>query len=86
MMNLGINPTNFFTHTPTNNINNSATCSKCALSIKDHYVIKALDSFWHERCLCCSMCGANLCQLGSSLYLKQGRIFCKNDYLRYVCP
>ena len=59
-----------------------ATCSKCALLIDDYYVIKALDSFWHERCLCCSHCGGNLCQLGATLYVKQGKMLCKNDYLR----
>ena len=62
------------------------TCKKCTLAIEDNYFIKAVDSYWHEHCLCCSTCDRNLPQLGSSLYIKHGRIFCKNDYLRLFGP
>ena len=71
---------------PPNGNNFSMTCRKCALSIDDPYFVKAVDSFWHERCLCCSACERNLPQLGSSLYIKHGRVLCKNDYLRLFGP
>ena len=59
-----------------------ATCKKCTGPIDDRFFLQALDSYWHETCLCCSACDGNLSQLGGSLYTKHGNVFCKNDYLR----
>ena len=57
-------------------------CSGCYDTIRDKFLLLALDQYWHDRCLNCDCCDASLAELGQSLYYKYGRKLCKNDYLR----
>ncbi|XP_031553547.1 LIM domain only protein 3-like [Actinia tenebrosa] len=61
---------------------NQRMCRACNQPITDRYVLKALDSFWHEGCLKCACCECRLGDIGSSLYCKSNLILCKRDYLR----
>lgn len=53
----------------------------CTGKISERYFLQALDGFWHNACLKCSMCDAHLANM-PSCYSKGGMILCKPDYLR----
>lgn len=55
------------------------TCSKCHINIDDKYVFNISNTYWHEECLLCSQCGIFLNQ---SCFLRNGQLFCKEDYFK----
>nr|KAG5697938.1 hypothetical protein BaRGS_030251 [Batillaria attramentaria] len=57
-------------------------CSACKKSIRERYLLKALDQFWHEDCLKCSCCDCRLGEVGSTLFAKANLLLCRRDYLR----
>ncbi|XP_058401902.1 rhombotin-1 [Diceros bicornis minor] len=57
-------------------------CAGCHRKIKDRYLLKALDKYWHEDCLKCACCDCRLGEVGSTLYTKANLILCRRDYLR----
>ncbi|XP_023244292.1 LIM domain only protein 3-like isoform X2 [Centruroides vittatus] len=57
-------------------------CSGCRKPIRERYLLKALDQFWHEDCLKCACCDCRLGEVGSTLFTKANLILCKRDYLR----
>ncbi|XP_014216898.1 rhombotin-1-like isoform X2 [Copidosoma floridanum] len=57
-------------------------CHGCNKTIKERYLLKALDAYWHEDCLKCSCCDCRLGEVGSTLYFKANLILCRRDYLR----
>ena len=57
-------------------------CAGCKSHIKDRYLLKALDQFWHEDCLKCSCCDCRLGEVGATLYTKANLLLCRRDYLR----
>lgn len=59
-------------------------CAGCNRKIKDRYLLKALDKYWHEDCLKCACCDCRLGEVGSTLYTKANLILCRRDYLRWV--
>lgn len=61
-------------------------CAGCNRKIKDRYLLKALDKYWHEDCLKCACCDCRLGEVGSTLYTKANLILCRRDYLRWVLP
>lgn len=58
-------------------------CCSCQKPIRERYLLKALDQYWHEDCLKCSCCDCRLGEVGSTLFTKANLILCKRDYLRY---
>ncbi|KAK3533820.1 hypothetical protein QTP70_031295, partial [Hemibagrus guttatus] len=56
-------------------------CAGCNRKIKDRYLLKALDKYWHEDCLKCACCDCRLGEVGSTLYTKANLILCRRDYL-----
>ncbi|XP_035216595.1 LIM domain only protein 3-like [Stegodyphus dumicola] len=60
----------------------SANCAACQKPIRERYLLKALDQFWHEDCLKCACCDCRLGEVGSTLFTKANLILCKRDYLR----
>ncbi|KAK2537693.1 hypothetical protein Q9233_002543 [Columba guinea] len=60
-------------------------CAGCNRKIKDRYLLKALDKYWHEDCLKCACCDCRLGEVGSTLYTKANLILCRRDYLRRDC-
>ncbi|KAG8180270.1 hypothetical protein JTE90_019550 [Oedothorax gibbosus] len=60
----------------------SATCASCQKPIRERFLLKALDQFWHEDCLKCACCDCRLGEVGSTLFTKANLILCKRDYLR----
>ncbi|MBN3278264.1 RBTN1 protein, partial [Polyodon spathula] len=59
-------------------------CAGCNRKIKDRYLLKALDKYWHEDCLKCACCDCRLGEVGSTLYTKANLILCRRDYLRVL--
>ncbi|KAM6464893.1 rhombotin-1 isoform 3-T3 [Liasis olivaceus] len=59
-------------------------CAGCNRKIKDRYLLKALDKYWHEDCLKCACCDCRLGEVGSTLYTKANLILCRRDYLRGI--
>ncbi|XP_071452967.1 LIM domain only protein 3-like [Hetaerina americana] len=57
-------------------------CAGCGKAIRERYLLKALEMFWHEDCLKCGCCDCRLGEVGSTLYTKANLILCKRDYLR----
>ncbi|KAL2090339.1 hypothetical protein ACEWY4_015027 [Coilia grayii] len=60
-------------------------CAGCGGKIADRFLLYAMDSYWHSRCLKCSCCQAQLGEIGTSCYTKSGMILCRNDYIRNFC-
>lgn len=60
----------------------NASCAACQKPIRERYLLKALDQFWHEDCLKCACCDCRLGEVGSTLFTKANLILCKRDYLR----
>ncbi|XP_026101309.1 LIM domain only protein 3-like, partial [Carassius auratus] len=52
-------------------------CAGCNRKIKDRYLLKALDKYWHEDCLKCACCDCRLGEVGSTLYTKANLILCR---------
>ncbi|GFW94674.1 rhombotin-1 [Trichonephila clavipes] len=64
----------------------SANCAACQKPIRERYLLKALDQFWHEDCLKCACCDCRLGEVGSTLFTKANLILCKRDYLSFPTP
>ncbi|KAH0618440.1 hypothetical protein JD844_017648 [Phrynosoma platyrhinos] len=58
-------------------------CAGCGGKIADRFLLYAMDSYWHSRCLKCSCCQAQLGEIGTSCYTKSGMILCRNDYISF---
>ncbi|CAM9588153.1 unnamed protein product [Lampetra fluviatilis] len=57
-------------------------CAGCGGKIADRFLLYSMDCYWHSRCLKCSCCQAQLGDLGTSCYTRQGMILCRDDYIR----
>ena len=57
-------------------------CAACKKPIRERYLLKALDQYWHEDCLKCSCCDCRLGEVGSTLFTKANLMLCRRDYLR----
>ncbi|XP_074593266.1 LIM domain only protein 3-like [Brevipalpus obovatus] len=58
------------------------SCSGCHKSIKEQYLLQALNKLWHENCLLCSACNGRLAEMSNTFYTKADLLLCKRDYLR----
>ena len=58
-------------------------CAGCRLRIEDKFYLSAVDVKWHSACLKCAECGVEL-ETQSSCFEKDGHIYCKDDYRRYL--
>ncbi|XP_072530128.1 LIM/homeobox protein Awh-like [Salminus brasiliensis] len=54
-------------------------CGGCGERVSDRVVLLAAGQAWHGACLRCSQCQCEL-QTHSSLYCRDGSIFCQHDY------
>ncbi|XP_036417897.1 LIM/homeobox protein Lhx9-like [Colossoma macropomum] len=56
-------------------------CGGCGERVSDRFVLLAAGQAWHGPCLRCSQCQCEL-QTHSSLYCRDGSIYCQLDYCR----
>ncbi|XP_051955265.1 LIM/homeobox protein Lhx2-like [Xyrauchen texanus] len=59
----------------------SPVCAGCGGLISDRFYLLAADRQWHERCLKCCACHADL-ESELTCFCKHGDIYCKEDYYR----
>lgn len=57
-------------------------CANCGQQIFERYLLRAINSYWHEDCLKCSCCDCRLGEVGRTCYTRANLILCKRDYLR----
>ncbi|CAL8113010.1 unnamed protein product [Orchesella dallaii] len=58
-------------------------CAGCEGMILDRFILKVVDRTWHSRCLKCVECEATL---ADKCFLKNGQLFCKEDFFKYAIP
>lgn len=54
-------------------------CGSCCQPICDRYIMKVVDTPYHERCLQCVSC---CCDLVHSCFVKDAKLYCRIDYER----
>ncbi|XP_075229749.1 uncharacterized protein LOC142329227 [Lycorma delicatula] len=57
----------------------AALCRGCRRPILDRYIMRVVDSLYHERCLQCCVCG---CPLSNSCFTRDAKLYCRIDYER----
>ena len=55
------------------------TCAGCSMPIDDRFLLRLMESSWHEQCVRCSVCSQ---PLTTSCFVRDQRIFCRHDYER----
>lgn len=56
-------------------------CAGCERPILDRFLLNVLDRAWHAKCVQCCECKCNLTE---KCFSREGRLYCKNDFFRYV--
>lgn len=69
--------------TPPVNTEDSAICAGCCSKITDRFYLQAVDRRWHASCLQCCQC-RNTLDGEITCFSRDGNIYCKKDYYRYV--
>ncbi|XP_071552882.1 LIM homeobox transcription factor 1-alpha-like isoform X1 [Panulirus ornatus] len=54
-------------------------CEGCGRTIQDRFIMRVIDTSWHEDCLVCCVCRV---QLQHSCFARDNKIYCKLDYDR----
>ncbi|CAL4067885.1 unnamed protein product, partial [Meganyctiphanes norvegica] len=54
-------------------------CEGCGRGIQDRFIMRVIDTSWHEECLVCCVCRM---QLQHSCFARDNKIYCKLDYDR----
>lgn len=60
----------------------AALCGGCCGPICDRYIMRVVDTYYHEGCLQCTQCSMRLMH---SCFQRNGKLYCRIDYERYVC-
>lgn len=55
-------------------------CGACCGPICDQYIMRVVDTYYHERCLQCFSCSVRLMH---SCFARNGKLYCRLDYERY---
>ena len=56
-----------------------AKCAGCEMPILDQYLYNVLDRPWHQTCIQCDDCKLSL---NDKCFSREGKIFCKDDFIR----
>ena len=56
-------------------------CAGCERPIVDRFLLNVLDRPWHVKCVQCCECNARLAE---RCFSREGKLFCKTDFFRYV--
>jgi hypothetical protein len=75
--------TSSYHESPKESSEKVADCAGCGQGIRDRYYLFAVDQNWHVSCLKCHSCHVSL-DSEVSCFTKEGKIFCKQDYFRWV--
>ncbi|XP_058122868.1 uncharacterized protein LOC131293841 [Anopheles ziemanni] len=66
-------------HTHLAGLLGTSLCGQCCSPICDRYIMKVVDSTYHERCLQCTSCSIRLMH---SCFMRDGKLYCRFDYER----
>lgn len=68
------------TSTPITNASmTNVICGGCMQPICDRYIMKVVETAYHEKCLQCISC---CCNLINTCYQRDNKLFCRKDYER----
>lgn len=67
--------------TRQSSVDGERPCEGCGRRINDRYLLSVGESLWHEQCVACAACGV---MLTNSCYWRNAKLYCKDDYDRYV--
>lgn len=67
------------TPAPANASMTNVVCGKCLQPICDRYIMKVVETAYHERCLQCISCCSSLI---NTCYQRDNKLFCRKDYER----
>lgn len=67
------------TSTSTGSAPTSVSCGSCLQPICDRYIMKVVDTPYHERCLQCISCCSSLI---NTCYQRDNKLYCRIDYER----
>ncbi|XP_061386129.1 LIM domain-containing protein A-like [Musca vetustissima] len=65
--------------TPNSNSLSPLACGYCCQPICDRYIMRVVDTSFHESCLKCATCSLHLVH---SCYSREGKLYCRIDYER----
>ncbi|CRL06665.1 CLUMA_CG019470, isoform A [Clunio marinus] len=65
--------------TVTSTGSSSSSCGSCLQPICDRYIMKVVETPYHERCLQCFSC---CCSLMTTCYQRDNKLYCRIDYER----
>lgn len=57
----------------------AALCGGCCGPICDRYIMRVVDTYYHEGCLQCTSCSTRLMH---SCFARNGKLYCRIDYER----
>lgn len=57
----------------------TVSCGSCLQPISDRYIMKVVETSYHERCLQCVSC---CCSLMNTCYQRDNKLYCRIDYER----
>lgn len=60
-------------------------CGGCGNLIEERFYLQTVGRNWHCYCLRCAHCSVQL-ESESSCFLRNGQIYCKDDYYKLFCP
>lgn len=64
---------------PTATSTGTTSCGSCLQPICDRYIMKVVETPYHERCLQCASC---CCSLMNTCYQRDNKLYCRIDYER----
>ncbi|XP_075161103.1 uncharacterized protein LOC142233927 [Haematobia irritans] len=65
--------------TPNSNLLSPMACGYCCQPICDRYIMRVVDTSFHESCLKCATCSLHLVH---SCFSREGKLYCRIDYER----
>lgn len=68
-------------HQPLSGVLAAVRCGYCCQPICDRYIMRVVDTSYHETCLKCTICSMHLVH---SCFMRDGKLYCRLDYERYV--
>lgn len=80
-MNVSTPPEHLHKSPASTSTGSTSACGSCLQPICDRYIMKVVETPYHERCLQCVSC---CCNLMNTCYQRDNKLYCRIDYERWV--
>lgn len=80
-MNISTPPEHLHKSPASTSTGSTSACGSCLQPICDRYIMKVVETPYHERCLQCVSC---CCNLMNTCYQRDNKLYCRIDYERWV--